>query len=328
MRDFAKILEAIGEGRNFLISTHLNPDGDAIGSELALFHLLRNLNKDVQAINKQGVPALFSFLPGSDQVELPEALNPPYDCSFALDCGQPDRTGGVVTVGEENRGTIINIDHHTTNYPWADLNWVDVEASSTAEMIHMLITSLIDKPDLDMACCVYTGLMTDTGSFRYSNTSSRALGLATELVEMGVDPSFIATRVYDTTTYKTLKLLGLTLEDLGMTEDGLVAWITVPRASLERTGTTWEATEEFINFPRAIPTVKIAIFFKEITPEEIKVSFRSKGRVNVSRVAHRHGGGGHINAAGCTLRGSLTEVRQQIISEVSRELLEYRGEEE
>ncbi len=323
MSDFDLVAEAVRRGRKFLITSHANPDGDSIGSELALYHLLARTGKEVQVINRDDTPAVFRFLPGSDDIRKPDAFEPPYDYTFVLDCGQIDRSGIILADAHDGLGRTVNIDHHVTSTAWADVNWIEPSSSSTAEMIYNLIVAVRRRPDLDMACCLYTGIITDTGSFRHRNTSSRVLSLAASLVKMGVDPATVATHVFDTVPYGTLKLLGTTLNTLGMTEDGLVAWITVTRRQLQETGTTWEATEDFINFPRSIPTVLVTILFKDLSDDEIKVSLRSRGRIDISRIALRHGGGGHLNAAGCNVKGRLDEVRDKMIHEVHLDLLRH-----
>ncbi len=324
MRDLDLIRTAIGHGRKFLISSHINPDGDAIGSELALYHLLRSLDKKVQVVNHDPVPQNLRFLPGAELIADPALIALPYDASFLLDCGQYKRAGTAVAENRSGYGTIINIDHHATSVPWADLNWIVPAASSTCELIHGLITAVAGRPDLDMACCIYTGMMTDTGSFRYRNTSAKVLALAAELVGMGVDPAQIATHVYESVPYPSLKLLGHALHSLSVTEDGLLAWMSLTGEDLRETGTTWEATEEFVNFPRSIPTVVVSLFFKAISPGEVKVSMRSRGRIDVARYALKHGGGGHLNAAGFPALGSLAEVMDRVVREVHQDLLRHR----
>jgi phosphoesterase RecJ-like protein len=320
MNDHGRIVEAIGRGRRFLVTSHINPDGDAIGSELALVHLLRSLGKTVNVVNHDPVPQNLRFLPGAELISAPGRHSPPYDATFLVDCGQFNRAGDAVPPDRNGLGTIINIDHHATSVSWADLNWIDPLASSTCEIIHRLITAVRGEPDLDMACCVYTGIMTDTGSFRYNNTSSRVLALAAELVDRGVDPAQIATHVYDSVPFPSLKLLGRALANLATTPDGLVAWMSLEQSDLAATGTTWEATEEFVNFPRSITSAVVALFFKAISATEVKVSLRSRGRVDVSGYALSHQGGGHRNAAGFVAQGSLDEVVSLVVADISREL--------
>lgn len=321
----AAIIEAVRSGRRFLVTSHVNPDGDAVGAVLAVLHLLRSLGKDARAALHDPVPQTFAFLPGACEITGPEGVSPPYDLTILVDCGQADRAGTVVTPGAPGFGRSVNLDHHATAVPWADVNWIDPHASSTCELVHALILDLVGKPDLDMAVCVYTGILTDTGSFRYSNTTARVLELAASLVERGVDPAQVATLVYDTVPYPTLRLLGLTLSTMRTTPDGLIAWITVPREHLTLTGTAWDATEEFVNYPRSIPSAHVAVCFKEVAEDRVKVSLRSRGRVDVSRIAVRHGGGGHRNAAGCFLPGPLDAAVAAMTGEIHRELLGAAG---
>lgn len=321
MNDFEKIVSAARESVKVLISSHVNPDGDAIGSELAMYHLIRSMGKKAHIINQDAVPGNLLFLPGAAEILTPDQLALPYDCTFMLDCGQSDRAGDVFIEDKKGYGLVVNIDHHLTATPWADLNWVDQAAGSTSEMIYSLIRQLIGKPDLDMALCIYTGIVADTGSFRYSNTTAGVFSLASSLVSMGVDPAQVASHLYENTPYKRIKLLGIVLRSIGITDDGLVSWISMPASALEETDTRWEDTEEFINYPRSISTVRVALSFKQISSNTVKVSLRSQGRIDVARMALKYGGGGHKNAAGFSLNGDLDEIKDKVIREVHRELL-------
>jgi phosphoesterase RecJ-like protein len=241
----------------------------------------------------------------------------PFDATILVDCGGPDRTGSIISGDMARLGTLANIDHHATSRPWGDLNLIDPAASSTAELVHELIVRAIGAPTLDMATCVYTGLVTDTGGFRYSNTTPGVLALASGLVALGVDPAGVAKEIYDSTPYASLKLLARALDSLSITADGRIAWISLTEDDLAATGTDWESSEEFVSYPRSIPTVLAALFFKQKQSGQVKVSLRSRGPVDVSAVAATHGGGGHRNAAGCTIRASLPEARETILREIA-----------
>jgi phosphoesterase RecJ-like protein len=326
MGDFERVAEVLSRPGRVLITSHISPDGDAIGSELALMHCLRRLGSSVRVINFDPVPHNLRFLPGADEIGGPGEAPLPVDVTVLVDCGQFNRTGGIITAGVDGFGTTVNIDHHLNSGGVADVDWVEPGASSTAEMIHRLVTALVGRPDLDTACCIYTGILTDTGSFRHGNTTARVLHLAASLVERGVDAAHVAARVYNNVPYTSLQLLGRALSGVGISRDGLVAWITVTGADIEATGSTWDETEEFVNHPRSIPGVIIALCFKEMKTGEVKVSFRSHGRVDVAQIARRHGGGGHKNAAGCTIPGSMATVRSAVIEEVGALLAGMAGE--
>ncbi|MDX1763036.1 MAG: bifunctional oligoribonuclease/PAP phosphatase NrnA [bacterium] len=314
-----KILDAardmIGQSQRVLITTHVNPDGDGIGSELALYHFLSKLGKDVRVINRDDVPEIFAFLPGASEIEIDTVPPADRDLTIILDCGAQERTGLEFSV--EDRDQVIVIDHHLTNDQKGGVNMVDAKASATGELVYELLREMekSGSPAIDhtIALCLYTSIFTDTGSFRYSNTTPRALAIASDLVAYGLDTWMVAEAVYESKPFPVLKLLGIFLTTLGVSQKGRFAWGTLEEDAFEQTGTRPEHTDGFVNYPRSIRGVEVAVLFRELKPQAVKVSMRSKGKVNVAAIAEKFDGGGHHNAAGCVVEGSLDEVRNRVL---------------
>lgn len=306
-----KIINVIRKNQNFLITTHVNPEGDAIGSELALAISLSSMGKNVSIINQDPVPSKYQFLPWSDKVKTNSNVNEIFDAAFVLDCSSIDRTGSVGRLLNK-ADIIINIDHHLTNSSFAHISYINSSASATGELVYEIIKKMKIKISKDIAINLYTAIFVDTGSFRYSNTTPSALRIAAELIESGVDPWYISEKIYETEPLKKLKLLALTLGTLEVIFDGRVASIVITKEMLDRTGSTIETTEDLINYPRSIENVEVAVLFREEGDNIYKVSFRSKGNVNVAKICEKFGGGGHRNAAGCNMYGSLNEVKASI----------------
>jgi phosphoesterase RecJ-like protein len=313
MRNLRKIAEAIRAGQTFLISSHTNPEGDAIGSVLALSLGLKSLGKEVQVLNQDPVPEMLMFLPGVEDVTHQVIASRRFDVSFALDCGDPERLGNALP-GIKQADKIINIDHHTGNSHFGDLNLIDPAASSTAEIIYDLLRAIPIEFTKPIAENIYTGILTDTGSFRYSNTSVKAFRIAQSCLVAGVDPRELAQKIYETQPLARLRLLRLALGTLEVTAEGRIGSMTVSRKMIEESGASVDLTEDFINYPRSLKGIEVAVLFREISSEEYRVSFRSRGRVNVAEIAREFRGGGHPNAAGCTVAGSLASAKARVLA--------------
>jgi len=299
---------------SFVLSTHMNPEGDAIGSEVGLALALVKMGKKVSVVNVDPVPEFLHFLPGTDMIKQGDTIDEPHDVFVVLDC-EPERTG-IKNHGSAPVKTVVNIDHHITNPKTADINWVDDGAAAAGEMVYDLLVAMDWPIDNEIATNLYTSIFTDTGSFRYSNTDEAALTKAGRLLNYGVNPWKITEEVYETKSFRRMKLLGLVLAGIEKSSDGRVAWMTVTDEDFAISGGKVEDIDGFINYPRAVKGVEVAILFRDAGPDRVKVSFRSKGRVNVSRLAESLGGGGHPNAAGAALDGSMDEVREKVISVV------------
>jgi phosphoesterase RecJ-like protein len=318
---FRKIRERIDRCRVFLITSHERLDGDAVGSELALYHMLRNLGKEVIIYNQDPTPGNYLFLPGTDQIvqELPP-LNS-IEVAFILDCSELGRVGD-----ESDRvGTVpnlINIDHHISNGGFCEVRLIDPQASSTGELIFLLARDMGLEVTAEMATCLYTAIMTDTGGFRYGNTHRGTLLAASDLVARGADPQRISENVYEADPPAKIRLLAAVLPTLTLEEGGRVGSLVVMQKTLADAGALPEHTEGFVDLPRSIRGVEISILYAELSDGCFKLSLRSKGKVNVERVARAFGGGGHTNAAGCRAEGELPDIRRRVIEAIRKSAAE------
>ena len=308
--DLSAICRVLREKDRFLIACHENPEGDAIGSELALALALRKMGKTATVLNADPVPANLLFLPGADTVVFTEDGSK-YDVAVVLDCGSPERTGRV---GRELRKCplLVNIDHHRTNGDLGELALVDPDAAATGLLIHRVLSAMGYEIDLDVATNIYVAVLTDTGSFHYGSSSPEAFEVAGDMVRRGVDPWAVAEQVCEAQSAHRLRLLGRVLDSLEVSDGGRVACITTMQEDLREFASGKDALEGFINFPRSIVGVEVAVSFREEEGGVFRVSFRSKGRVDVSAVAARFGGGGHRNAAGCAVPGTLADVKKRV----------------
>ncbi len=310
-KEMAELLKSI-DGK-ILITTHKNPDGDAIGSTLGWFNFLKSIGKDVKVVYRDRLPYFFDFLPGIDEVEVGEEVEGRYDWVIITDVSEERRTGFLSIPADRS----IVIDHHITAEPFADFSIVEPEISSTCELSYELMV-LIDREKItyEVALPLYTGMFTDTGGFSYNNTSPRTHEVAAELLRKGIDPYTVRFNLFERNRINRFKLLELVLKTLEFALNGKVAHITVYRKFLEETGALLEETEGFINYPRSIAGVEVAVFFKEIEKESWKVSLRSKGKINVAEIAKKLGGGGHKMAAGYETEGELEEIKRKLFKEL------------
>lgn len=300
------------EGK-ILITTHKNPDGDAIGSSLGWYHFLRKMGKEVEIFYRDRVPYFFDFLPGADQIGSGPEVKGSYDWVIITDVSDPKRTGFEEIPAEKS----LVIDHHITAEPFTDYAIVEPHISSTCELSYGIM-KLIEEPLIDtlVAYPIYTGIFTDTGGFSYSNTTKETLKVASELLDRGVEPYRVYTNIFERNRINKFKLLELVLKTLEFALGGKVAHITLFKRFLEETGAYPEESEGFINYPRSIEGVEVAVFFKEIEEGRWKVSLRSKGKVDVAKVAKRLGGGGHRFAAGFEAEGELPQIKEKLFKEL------------
>jgi len=268
-----RIAEEVRKGRRFLISAHENPEGDAIGSVLALNLALTGMGKEAKVLNQDPTPEMLRFLPGAEEIihRAPEYGG--FDAAFALDCGDKTRLG-VEFTRVKGIGKIINMDHHISNSHFGDINLVDPKASSTAEMIFELLRVIPVGMDQAIAENIYTGILTDTGSFHYSNTSPKAFAVARKCLLAGVDPWKVAEKIYETQPLARLRLLPLVLETLESADGGRISSVVVTQRMMKQTGASPALTEDFINFPRSLKGSEVALLFREIEPEKYRVSLR------------------------------------------------------
>ncbi|MGD8706175.1 MAG: bifunctional oligoribonuclease/PAP phosphatase NrnA [Syntrophobacterales bacterium] len=309
----ATIARELKNNERFLVATHVNPDGDAIGSLGALALVLEGMDKQVVAYCQDEVPLFLRFLPYADRIVREISGPDHFEVAVVLDCGELDRIGSAAEV-LQHVGKIIHIDHHSSSDDFGQINLVRPECSSTAEILYEIFQAIPVSLTPEAAENIYTAILTDTGSFRFANTTPKALAIAAEMVELGVLPEKVAGEIYDSMSPERIELLSLSLNTLTLRKNGRVAAMQVSRRMLEETGTSLIDTDGFVNYPRAISTAEIAIFFREMDGDEINVSLRSRGGLNVAEFARIHGGGGHHNAAACRLRGSLSKVKEKILT--------------
>lgn len=307
-----RIRDEILRRRRFVVSSHVRPDGDSIGSQLALAHALAALGKDVRIVNRDGPPAHFASLPGADTIEVATSVEGDVDAAIVLECGEAERTG----VAGLDRHFIINIDHHPGNTLFGAVNWYNESAAACGEMVYDVIAALGVPLSVEIATNLYVAILTDTGSFHYSGISPRTFDLCRRFLEAGVDPVAVARQVYDSNTVGRIRLWSAVLGSMEVDESSRLAVIYLDQAMARKAGTAFDDTEGLINVPLTVREIQAVVFFKEATDNEYRVSFRSKGVVDVNEVATGFGGGGHRNASGCTLRGPLDRIRPAVTERV------------
>ena len=306
----AEILRTLHQGERFLVCSHSRPDGDAVGSILAMGMLLDQLGKRADLVSADRIPEIYRKLPDAERIQTALRVHGPYDAVILLECDGLDRT--------RLRGLedffLINIDHHVSGNAFGDLNWIDCQAASVGELVYRLALGAGARITPEMANCLYTTVLTDTGGFCYGATRASTFALARDLTLAGADPIRIAQEVYFSLAASKLLLLGAALSHLHR-EDRL-AWLWVTQEEMMRTCASEEDCEGVVNYALSISGVEAAVFLRELPEGIIRLSLRSKGRVNVAALAERLGGGGHENAAGCTLPGPLDRAKDQILAEL------------
>jgi phosphoesterase RecJ-like protein len=313
-----EICDAIHARRRFLITSHAKPDGDSIGSQLAMAYALEVLGKDVRIVNADPAPEHYTDFPGVSRIEVTRELRerPGHEDDEALivmESSDLQRTG---VAGLEGRFT-INIDHHQGNTSFGALNWIDESAAACGEMVFDLIQALGAPLTIEIATHVYLAILTDTGSFHYSNITPKTFDMCRRLAEAGVNPAAMARRVYDQNSFGKLKLIGALLAEMDLLDGGRLAAMYLNDDILNATGTTYSDTEGLINLPLTAKEIRAVVFFKLGADGDLHISMRSKYDVDVRAIAARHGGGGHKNAAGFKVRGPLHAVRDGILKDVT-----------
>ncbi len=315
-----EILRIIGEKDNFVLLTHVHPDGDALGSLLGLADILDGLGKRVFAYLDEPVSHIYDFLPGcsrvsNSQAELRQFLDEagPDIAAIALDSGEADRLGETKNQLLKIK-PFIAVDHHLSHRNYGDYRWIDSSRSSTGEMVYELCEALGHTPSFNCAFALYVAIVADTGSFKYECTRSRTLEIAGKLLGRGVKPEKVAGYLYDNFTPQRLKLMELVLGTLELHEKDTIAIIHVTRDMFEKSGAVVQDVEGFVDYPRSLHSVRFAIFLKEGKDDVVSVSLRSKGDCDVAAIAKHFGGGGHRNAAGCRFVGvSIPDVQKEIL---------------
>ena len=313
------IIRQLKASSNVLLASHANPDGDAIGSLLAMGMVLQRMGIASVCYNESAIPAVYRFLPAVDSIH--RQLDPVegFDAAVVLDCGALSRVGAAVDRFAQIP-VLINIDHHSTNTRFGTHQLVDIDACATCEIVYRLIGELGLEVDTAMATAIYTGILTDTGSFRFSNTNRTAFAIGEAMVAKGVNPSIVAQHVYGTYSLGRIKLLNLALDSIEISNNGQLSIMTVTREMFADTGTQAEDADGLINYARRIQDVKVAALIREMENgdhavgrrQRFHVSLRSDGSVDVARIAAGFGGGGHAGAAGFSVESSLTELKRTI----------------
>lgn len=309
------LLDALSRSRGpALMLGHVHPDGDVLGTLLALGLSLEAGGWSVTYAGPHPVPPVLAFLPGAARWQVWRMPPRAFDVIVLTDCPNPERTEGLLDAARGASSQVLNIDHHPDNRGYGTVNWIDPAAAATGEMVFDLIRALGHRVTAEVARNLFTAIHTDTGSFRYSNTTPRTFRIAAELTASGADPALVSDQLYQRRSPEALGTLGEILRRVQVSQDGQVAWLTVPRGLASE---AFLAAEDLVAYPRSIEGVKVALLLSEEADGLVKASLRGKGQVAVNRIAHRFGGGGHENAAGCTLRGTLEEATAALLGAVS-----------
>ncbi|PYR64160.1 MAG: hypothetical protein DMF91_01255 [Acidobacteria bacterium] len=317
--ELQQIVDAIRGRRRFVVSSHSRPDGDSIGSQLAMAYALRAIGKEVRVINADPAPPPLMAFPGVPAIEIAARVDGELDAAIIMECGELTRTG----VAGLDRFFVINIDHHPGNTRYGQINWFDAGAAACGEMVFDLVRALGAPLSLEVATHVYLAILTDTGSFHYSSISPRTFDICRQTLEAGVDPVLVARNVYDSNNMGRLKLFGAVLSAMQIDPTGRIAIVYLDHEMARAAGGTYEDTEGLINLPLTVKEIQAVVFFKQVEGDQYRVSMRSKGDIDVGAVAKEFGGGGHKNAAGCTVTGAI-DALQKVFLEKIEQAIELR----
>ncbi len=308
----SQVVELIENKQNFGITTHIKPDGDGVGSSLGLMWLLRSLGKKAEVIVRGEVPLAYRSLPGADEIRDVDAVDKDYDAIFVIECSDLERPG-INRLAEQQT---VNIDHHATSEHFGTINWIDPTASAVGEMIYNLCKAIGGRVTREIADCVYMALVTDTGSFHFSNTTERTLKVASELVKAGVKPAEISEAVYNNYPWSRIELMRQVLDTVKRDESGKIASMRQTLKMRRDSGAVDGDNNGFVNMPLAAREIVAVVYMREVGDEQYRVSLRSKGDINVAKVAEQFGGGGHRNAAGLRIEGNWDEKEAELVEAV------------
>ena len=307
-----EIADAIRARTRFVLSSHARPDGDSIGSQLAMAYALRAMGKEVAVVNADAAPPPLMQFPGVPDITIAPVVDRPYDAAIIMECSDLARTG----VSGLDRSFVINIDHHPGNTGYGQINWFDSTAAACGEMVFDLIRELGVPLSHEIATHIYLAILTDTGSFHYSSISPRTFDMCREALEAGVDPVLVARNVYDSNNMGRLKLFGAVLSEMQIDQTGRIAIVYLDHEMAREAGGTYEDTEGLINLPLTVKEIQAVVFFKQVEGDEYRVSLRSKGDIDIGGVAKQFGGGGHKNASGCTVTGPIDALQKLFIEKI------------
>ncbi|MFH1415017.1 MAG: bifunctional oligoribonuclease/PAP phosphatase NrnA [Elusimicrobiota bacterium] len=320
----SRIILELRKAGSVFITMHARPDGDAIGAAMAMYYTLENLGIDTEIVAPDPCPLVYRFLRDTDIIKTsyPSAKK---DVGIVLDCSDEKRLENIPDILDYADVT-INIDHHMHNPEFGSINYIRPGCSSTCEMIFNIISRMNIDLDYETALCIYVGIITDTNKFQEDNTTPRAHIIAAELIEKFISPVKVTSLIYGNNNLNTFHLLSMAIDSLKLSPSGRIGYITVSNEMLKTTGTSNEDLEGLINYARNIRGVEVGVLFRNIPDKNgVKVSFRSKGHIDVSKVAGYFGGGGHHNAAGCLVEGDFDEVRLKILGAVEKDLNKHHG---
>ena len=314
----AQVADAIRQRQRFVVTSHARPDGDAVGSSLAMAYALRQLGKDVRVVSRDAPPPPLLVFPGVAEIEIVNEIGDAADAVIVMECGDVKRPGIEGVEG----GFVINIDHHPGNLLYGALNWMDLSAAACGEMVFDLVSELGVPLTYEIALHVYIAILTDTGSFHYSNITPRTFDICRLCMEAGVSPPAVARSIFDANNLGRLKLFGAVLNRMHLDPTGRIATLSVDKQLTNDCGGTYEDTEGLINLPLTVKEILAVVFFKEIGPGDWRVSMRSKGNIDINAISKEFGGGGHKNASGCSANGDLDTLQavfeQKITTAIER----------
>jgi phosphoesterase RecJ-like protein len=312
--ELQQIVDAIRQRHRFVVSSHSRPDGDSIGSQLAFAYAARALGKDVTVVNRDPAPPPLMAFPGVPSIRIADSVSGDFDAGVIMECGDIARPG----VAGLERYFLINIDHHPGNTGYGALNWFDPTAAACGEMVFDLVVALGVPMSIEIATHIYLAILTDTGSFHYSSISTRTFDICRQMLEAGVDPVAVARNVYDSNNMGRLKLFGSVLSAMQIDPSGRIAIVYLDHDMARAAGGTYEDTEGLINLPLTVKEIQSVVFFKQTEGDEYRVSMRSKGDIDIGSVAKDFGGGGHKNAAGCTVRGAIDGLQKMFLDKIEQ----------
>ena len=316
----AQVADAIRQRQRFVVTSHSRPDGDAIGSSLAMAFALQHLGKDVRVVSRDAPPPPLMVFPGVPEIEIVSEISDPADAVIIMECGDVKRPG----IAGVERGYVINIDHHPGNVMYGALNWMDLSTAACGEMVFDLVSELGVPLTYEIALHVYVAILTDTGSFHYSNITPRTFDICRQCMEAGVSPPAVARSIFDANNLGRLKLFGAVLNRMHLDATGHIATLSVDKQLTHECGGTYEDTEGLINLPLTVKEILAVVFFKEIGPGDWRVSMRSKGNIDINAIAKEFGGGGHKNASGCSARGDLETLQRVFEQRIAMAIAQAR----
>ncbi len=317
------VIRTVKEKDNFLITAHTSPEGDAIGAQIGFLRLVNKLGKKAVALNQDALPYGLDFLPDAARIQKlgPKSSRIDFDCMVVLDCSELSRAGKVAAL-RRSSSALINIDHHISNDNFGDQSWVEPSASSCSEMIFRLYKEMGVALDRQAALALYVGILTDTGSFRYSNTSGLTHQAVSELLQFDIDVPQVYRYCYEDIPFKDMKLLAGALGGIRREASGRIIWCELRRKFLKKDIRSFDLGENVLSFCRSVKGVEVAVLFRERfgSKGEIRVNLRSRGKVDVNKIASHFNGGGHRTASGATVKGALASVRRQVLAKIRSSL--------